>query len=400
MGLSAHGAWVVRRGRMLNLRSLTRGLCGSRVRGPNEGGTMAGGSSAVAAGAVTDVLETDEAKSLIASAQEAGSIRADEIALALGELELDAAQLDEVFGALEEANIDIVNGDDEEEQESAAVRSSQREVSTDALQLFLKDIGKVELLTAPQEVELAKRIERGDERAKRQMVEANLRLVVSIAKRYRNQGLPFLDLIQEGTIGLVRAAEKFDHRKGFKFSTYATWWIRQAVARALADKARTIRMPVHVVEKLNKIMRTERKLRAERGREPSSGEIAVDLELTLDEVDQIRRSAQTPVSLEKPVGDDEESEFGHFITDELAPLPDELAEDVLRREALTKILGTLSERERRVLELRYGLNGEQPRTLDEVGRTFQVTRERIRQIENQSLKKLRALADSQKLRVA
>jgi RNA polymerase primary sigma factor len=358
---------------------------------------MAGGSSAVATGAVTDVLETDEAKSLIASAQEAGSIRADEVALALGELELDAAQLDEIFGALEEANVDVVTGE-QEEDEGEAARSSQREVSTDALQLFLKDIGKVELLTAPQEIELAKRIERGDDNAKRQMVEANLRLVVSIAKRYRNQGLPFLDLIQEGTIGLVRAAEKFDHRKGFKFSTYATWWIRQAVARALADKARTIRMPVHVVEKLNKIVRTERKLRAELGREPVSLEIARELDLTIEEVDQIRRSAQVPVSLEKPVGDDEESEFGHFLTDETAPLPEEAAEDVLRKDALGRILRTLSARERRVLELRYGLNGEQPRTLDEVGRAFNVTRERIRQIENQCLKKLRAVAEANALR--
>jgi RNA polymerase primary sigma factor len=357
---------------------------------------MAGASSAVAAGAVTDVLETDEAKSLIASAQEAGSVKAEDVALALGELELDAAQLDEVFSALEEANIEVVTGDAEEEDEAA--RSTQREVSTDALQLFLKDIGKVELLTAPQEVELAKRIERGDENAKREMVEANLRLVVSIAKKYRNQGLPFLDLIQEGTIGLVRAAEKFDHRKGFKFSTYATWWIRQAVARALADKARTIRMPVHVVEKLNKIVRTERKLRAERGREPGSREIASELDLTIDEVDQIRRSAQVPVSLEKPVGDDEESEFGHFLTDESAPLPEEAAEDVLRKDALGRILRTLSSRERRVLELRYGLNGEQPRTLDEVGRAFNVTRERIRQIENQCLKKLRAVAEANALR--
>ena len=332
-------------------------------------------------------------EALIASAQESGQLASDELAVAVDELELEPAQVDELYGRLDELQIEVVEPVEEAEVD-------QREVSTEALQLFLKDIGKVDLLTAAQEIELAKRIERGDHRAKQEMVEANLRLVVSIAKRYRNQGLPFLDLIQEGTIGLVRAAEKFDHRKGFKFSTYATWWIRQAVARALADKARTIRMPVHVVEKLNKILRTERKLRVERGREPCSEEIAHELDLTVDEVDQIRRSAQTPVSLEKPVGDDEESEFGHFITDELAPQPEEVAEDILRKEALVKILGTLSERERRVLELRYGLNGEQPRTLDEVGRTFQVTRERIRQIENQSLKKLRALSDSQKLRVA
>ncbi len=272
------------------------------------------------------------------------------------------------------------------------------EITTDSLQLFLKDVGRVDLLTAAQEVELAKRIERGDHRAKQEMVEANLRLVVSIAKRYRNQGLPFLDLIQEGTIGLVRAAEKFDHRKGFKFSTYATWWIRQAVARALADKGRTIRMPVHVVEKLNKILRTERKLRAERGREPTSADIADELELSVEEVDQIRRTSQTPVSLEKPVGDDDESEFGHFIEDDSEPLPDEKAALTLRNETLARALRMLGERERRVLELRFGLNGEAPRTLDEVGRAFNVTRERIRQIENHSLKKLRVLAESQKLR--
>jgi RNA polymerase primary sigma factor len=344
---------------------------------------------------IAEVLETDEAKGLLESARESGSLSTEEIALALGELELDAAQIDDFYHALEELQIEVV--DSSEEEERVTVKET-REVTTDSLQLFLKDIGKVDLLTAAQEVELAKRIERGEHRAKQEMVEANLRLVVSIAKKYRNQGLPFLDLIQEGTIGLVRAAEKFDHRKGFKFSTYATWWIRQAVARALADKARTIRMPVHIVEKLNKIVRSERKLRAELGREPSSLEIARDVELTPDEVEQIRRSSQAPVSLEKPVGDEEESEFGHFLTDENEPLPEEVAEVEMRKATLERVLETLSSRERRVLELRYGLNGEHPRTLDEVGKTFNVTRERIRQIENQSLKKLRALADSTALR--
>jgi RNA polymerase primary sigma factor len=343
---------------------------------------------------IAEVLETDEAKGLLEAGRTSGSLSTEEISTALGELELDAAQIDDFYHALEELQIDVVDGDEEEEQPTEAAR----EITTDSLQLFLKDIGKVDLLTAAQEVELAKRIERGEHRAKQEMVEANLRLVVSIAKKYRNQGLPFLDLIQEGTIGLVRAAEKFDHRKGFKFSTYATWWIRQAVARALADKARTIRMPVHIVEKLNKIVRSERKLRAELGREPFAWEIGQDVELNADEVEQIRRSSQAPVSLEKPVGDEEESEFGHFLTDESEPLPEEAAEVELRKATLKRVLATLSVRERRVLELRYGLNGEHPCTLDEVGRTFNVTRERIRQIENQSLKKLRALADSVALR--
>ena len=345
---------------------------------------------------VEDLLDTDEARGLFEAGRENGSLTAEEIALAIDDLELEAGQLDELYQALEEQHIEIVSSEDDADEAEAEEHAI--EASTDALQLFLKDIGRVELLTAAQEVELAKRIERGDHRAKQEMIEANLRLVVSIAKRYRNQGLPFLDLIQEGTIGLVRAAEKFDWRKGYKFSTYATWWIRQAVARALADKARTIRMPVHVVEKLNKIMRAERKLRAERGREPTNLEIADDLDMTLEEVESIRRTSQTPVSLEKPVGDEEESEFGHFIEDENVPLPDEAADTAFRAAALQKCLNALSPRERRVLELRYGLNGEQPRTLDEVGRAFQVTRERIRQIENQGLKKLRALADSQKLR--
>ena len=345
---------------------------------------------------VEDVLATDEARALFESGRENGTVTAEEIALAFDDYDLETGQLDELYQAFEEQHVEIVSAaavELDDQPSRAAI-----ETSTDSLQLFLKDIGRVELLTAAQEVELAKRIERGEHRAKQEMIEANLRLVVSIAKRYRNQGLPFLDLIQEGTIGLVRAAEKFDYRKGFKFSTYATWWIRQAVARAIADKGRTIRMPVHVVEKLNRIMRSERKLRAELGREPSTDEIARDVEMTPDEVEQIRRSAQVPVSLEKPVGDDDESEFGHFLADESAPLPDELAETTLQREALRSILGALSERERMVLELRYGLDGQQPRTLDEVGRAFNVTRERIRQIEHQGLKKLRALADAQRVR--
>jgi len=269
--------------------------------------------------------------------------------------------------------------------------------STDALQVFLKSIGKVDLLTAAQEVKLAKRIERGDDGAKRQMVEANLRLVVSIAKRYRNQGLPFLDLIQEGTIGLVRAAEKFDYRKGFKFSTYATWWIRQAVARALADKGRTIRIPVHVVEKLNKILRTERKLRVELGREPTSAEIAEELEMHYDEVEEIRHTSQPPVSLSKPIGEANEAEFGDLLTDDSQQLPDEQVDVILRDETLRRLLGTLPRRERQILESHFGLEGRHPSTLEELGRRFNLTRERIRQLENKSLKKLHTLASAESL---
>ncbi|MEX0817142.1 MAG: sigma-70 family RNA polymerase sigma factor [Gaiellales bacterium] len=347
--------------------------------------------------AVEGTAERDDStQALVRQGQEAGFLTQEEVALALDELDLDVGQIDDFYHALEELHIEVVEV--EEEESELDLEPEAREVSTDALQLFLKDIGKVSLLTAAQEVELAKRIERGDHRAKQTMVESNLRLVVSIAKNYRNQGLPFLDLIQEGTIGLVRAAEKFDHRKGFKFSTYATWWIRQAVARALADKSRTIRMPVHVVEKLNKIGRAERKLVSELGREPLAEEIALELEFEVEEVEQIRRSSQAPISLEKPVGDDDESEFGHFLADERAAAPDEAAETTMRKETLRRILSMLSARERRVLELRYGLNGQHPRTLDEVGRTFNVTRERVRQIENQSLKKLQALAETQNLR--
>jgi RNA polymerase primary sigma factor len=271
-------------------------------------------------------------------------------------------------------------------------------IDLDPLQLFLKDISKVSLLTAAQEVALAKRIECGDLRANQEMVEANLRLVVSIAKRYRNRGLPFLDLIQEGTIGLVRAVEKFDHRRGFKFSTYATWWIRQAVARAVADKARTIRMPVNVVEKLYNILRCEGVLRAELQRNPTAAEIAKEVALPLKEVEQILRTAQTPVSLQTPVGDEEDGELGHLVADKELPLPEDAAESVSRTAALKACLDSLDDRQRRMLELRYGLDGGRPRTLEEIGLVFNVTRERVRQIENHSLKKLAALAEAEQLR--
>jgi len=363
---------------------------------------------------VADLQELEEVKKKIAKGQQLGVLTYGDVSSAVSEVELDESDVEDLYGHLEKSGIELVEDLDPAQRRAEEVASEgakgrrgarkkaaldlKPDMTTDSLQLFLKDIGKVRLLTAAEEVELAKRIERGDLDAKQKMVESNLRLVVSIAKNYRNQGLPFLDLIQEGTLGLVRAAEKFDYRKGFKFSTYATWWIRQAIARALADKARTIRIPVHVVEKLNKIGRAERKLVTELGREPTPEEIAEVTGIEPEEVDSIKRSAQAPVSLEKPVGDEEESEFGQFIADERAESPFDRAAELLTKQALKEALENLSYRERRVLELRYGLGGEHPRTLDEVGRTFNVTRERIRQIENQSLKKLQSLAEAQKLR--
>jgi RNA polymerase primary sigma factor len=362
---------------------------------------------------VAELEELEEVKVLIARGQQVGVLTYAEIETATAELCLDETDVEELHAFLERAEIELVEEVDPAlalmEVERAPDKRRQRkpktgldlkpDITTDGLQLFLKNIGKVRLLTAQEEVDLAKRIWRGDLDAKQKMVESNLRLVVSVAKNYRNQGLPFLDLIQEGTIGLVRAAEKFDYRKGFKFSTYATWWIRQAVARALADKARTIRIPVHIVEKLNKIGRAERSLVTALGREPTAEEIA-DLVAGIDpeEVDSIKRSARAPISLEKPVGDDQDSEFGQLISDEQAESPYERAMAILTKEALRDALENLSYRERRVLELRYGLGGEPPCTLDVVGRAFNVTRERVRQIENQSLKKLENLPEAQKLR--
>jgi RNA polymerase primary sigma factor len=360
-----------------------------------------------------ELQELEEVKGLIARGQQVGVLTYAEIVTATAEVGLDESGVEELHGLFERCDIELVEEIDPATAASVTVeRASDRrgrpnpktaldlkpDMTTDALQLFLKDIGKARLLSAQEEVDLAKRIERGSFEAKQKMVESNLRLVVSIAKVYRNQGLPFLDLIQEGTIGLVRAAEKFDYRRGFKFSTYATWWIRQAIARALADKARTIRIPVHIVEKLNKIGRAERKLVTGLGREPTIEEIAEVTGIEPDEVESIKRSAQAPISLEKPVGDEDQTEFGQFIADEQAESPYERAVEILAKEALRDVLENLSYRERRVLELRYGLGGEHPRSLVEVGLRFNVTRERIRQIENQSLTKLRSLAETQKLR--
>ena len=355
---------------------------------------------------LSGLANAGELRELIARGQESGFLGLEAVAEALDGSGLDAAAAEALYRQLEENGIELLEQADADARAAEATEAAERprraaatqvEQTTDALQLFLKDIGRVPLLTAADEVRLARRIESGDQYAKQQMVEANLRLVVSIAKGYRGRGLPFLDLIQEGTLGLVRAVEKFDWRRGFKFSTYATWWIRQAVTRALADKGRTIRIPVHVVEKLNQISRAERVLIGQLGREPTVDEIGEAAGLPTSEVEEILRSAQPTVSLEKPVGEEEESELGRFLADKTTIAPETAAETKLREEALGDLLDQLSYRERRVLELRYGLRGEKPRTLDELGRMFNVTRERIRQVESQSLQKLSALPESARL---
>ena len=343
---------------------------------------------------VDDVLDTDEARGLLESARESGSLTTEEIALAFDELDLETGQLEDFYQALEEQQIEVVAPEADEE---TVAPGRVLEASTDALQLFLKDIGRVELLTAAQEVELAKRIERGDHRAKQEMIEANLRLVVSIAKRYRNQGLPFLDLIQEGTIGLVRAAEKFDHRKGFKFSTYATWWIRQAVQRAVANQSRTIRLPVHVSERVRRVDATRASLEARLGRDVTDDEVAKASGVAVPDVVDARSLPRTS-SMHTPVGDDGDSEMGDMIADETAPKAEELVEETLRKEMLLTGLEHLSERKRRILELRFGLDGSDPQNYDVIGRAVGLTRERVRQLEADALNQLAALNEIQGLR--
>jgi RNA polymerase primary sigma factor len=361
-------------------------------------------------------MDVEELRGLAVEGRERGYLTFEEIAACLEEVEVTKEQISDFRAHLVETGVDIVSTSDGRPHsgglndspagaEGPAVPKKPEidltvEPSLDSLRLYLRSIGRVDLLTADQEVALARRIERGDMSAKQQMIEANLRLVVSIAKGYLGRGLSFLDLIQEGSLGLIRAVEKFDYRRGYKFSTYATWWIRQAVTRAIADKARTIRIPVHMVEKLNKVVHVERQLVQEFGREPTPEEIAVELQWTSREVKDILRIAQLPVSLEKPIGEEEDSELGDFVEDDSAESPFEQASENLRRENVKRALDALPPREREVIEMRYGLKGHKARTLEEVGRAFGVTRERIRQIENNTLKKLEGLPEAQRLRDA
>jgi RNA polymerase primary sigma factor len=353
------------------------------------------------------LVATEELGRLVAQGLEHGVLAVETVAVALEEAEATREQVAEFYAYLDEQGVELVGRDELSiEPEPAIVAAGKTELdlsvepSLDSLRLYLRSIGRVALLTGPEEVVLAKRIERGDVSAKQQMVEANLRLVVSIAKGYLGRGLSFLDLIQEGSLGLIRAVEKFDYRRGYKFSTYATWWIRQAVTRAIADKGRTIRIPVHMVEKLNKVIGAERQLVQQLGREPTADEIAAALSCPSSEVREILRMAQQPVSLEKPVGEEDDSALGDFIEDQSAESPFELAARTMRDEHVSRALAVLPRREREVIEMRYGLTGERPRTLEEVGQAFNVTRERIRQIENHTLKKLESLPETQRLRDA
>lgn len=327
------------------------------------------------------------------------------------DMELEPEQMEKVFEYLESCNIDVlrINSDDDDDMEIVITDEDEVDMEKidlsvpdgisieDPVRMYLKEIGKVPLLSAEEEIELAKRMAEGDEDAKKRLAEANLRLVVSIAKRYVGRGMLFLDLIQEGNLGLIKAVEKFDYQKGFKFSTYATWWIRQAITRAIADQARTIRIPVHMVETINKLIRVSRQLLQELGREPSPEEIAEELDMPVERVREILKISQEPVSLETPIGE-EDSHLGDFIQDDNVPVPAEAAAATLLKEQLDEVLGTLTEREQKVLRLRFGMNDGRARTLEEVGKEFDVTRERIRQIEAKALRKLRHPSRSRKLR--
>ncbi len=346
-----------------------------------------------------------QVKELIARGKEAGELTYEEIMDSLEDIDLDSEEIEEIYDIFAEMDIDIIeegvdndNDDDDDDESELDLSIPQGVGIDDPVRMYLKEIGKVDLLSAEEEVELAKRMEQGDEEAKRQLVEANLRLVVSIAKKYVGRGMLFLDLIQEGNMGLMKAVEKFDYTKGYKFSTYATWWIRQAITRSIADQARTIRIPVHMVETINKLIRVSRQLLQEKGREPTPEEIGEEMDMSADKVREIKKIAQEPVSLETPIGEEEDSHLGDFIEDEDAPAPASAASYMLLRDQLDNVLDTLTDREKRVLELRFGIEDGRPRTLEEVGKEFGVTRERIRQIEAKALRKLRHPSRSKKLK--
>lgn len=335
-----------------------------------------------------------------------------EITDTFADMDLDPDKMDKIFEFLESNNIDTLRTSDDDEDEDPVILDEEEEIDVESIDLsvpdgvsiedpvrmYLKEIGKVPLLSAEEEIELAKRMELGDEEAKKRLAEANLRLVVSIAKRYVGRGMLFLDLIQEGNLGLIKAVEKFDYRKGYKFSTYATWWIRQAITRAIADQARTIRIPVHMVETINKLIRVSRQLLQELGREPTPNEIAEQMDLPVERVREILKISQEPVSLETPIGEEEDSHLGDFIQDDNVPVPAEAAAFTLLKEQLGEVLSTLTDREQKVLKLRFGLDDGRARTLEEVGKEFNVTRERIRQIEAKALRKLRHPSRSRKLK--
>ena len=343
-------------------------------------------------------------KELLESGKQKGRLTTKEISDALEELDYDVEQVDKLYDTFEAYNIEIVEDDGGESiapasnEELESVLSADGISIDDPVKVYLKEIGRVPLLSAEEEVELAIRMSEGDVAAKKRLSEANLRLVVSIAKRYVGRGMQFLDLIQEGNLGLIKAVEKFDHTKGFKFSTYATWWIRQAITRAIADQARTIRIPVHMVETINKVIRVSRQLLQELGHDPSPNEIAAEMNMPVDKVREILKIAQEPVSLETPIGEEEDSHLGDFIPDEGASEPSEAASFTLLKEQLMDVLSTLTPREEKVLKLRFGIEDGRTRTLEEVGKEFNVTRERIRQIEAKALRKLRHPSRSKKLK--
>ena len=353
-----------------------------------------------------------EVRELIAEVGDQGYVPAERVREALRDVDLTPEATEEILVLLHDLGIEVLEEEDETPKQASSVpdeaeaeQAGSRELdlsvttaTSDPVRLYLREIGKVKLLTAEQEVSLGRRIERGDEAAKRQLVEANLRLVVSIARRYTGRGMSLLDLVQQGNLGLIRAAEKFDYRRGFKFSTYATWWIRQAITRGVADQARTIRVPVHMVESINKVLRVQRKLLQDTGRDPTPEEVGAEMGISADKVRDILKVSQVPVSLETPVGDDGDAQLGDFLQDDAAPAPPVAVEAVLQSEELVAVLGLLTRRERAVLESRFGLRDGKPQTLEEVGQQFGLTRERIRQIEVKTLQKLKAFREAQRLR--